>query len=185
MAKFHALILAKGKSKRLRSKNTLDFHGEPMFAVNVRKCLALFDKVYVSSDDAEILKYADKLGAIPIYRSESLCGDAPNIPVYRHAVQFMADCDGIVAVQANSPTVGISIIENVRKQLEDGAPEVITINSDGSIYGSVWGMTLGRLAEYKDFYNPKPEVKVVDDSVDIHTKDDYKKALQWQSTQAL
>ena len=60
-----------------------------MFLVNTEKCLDIFDSVYVSSDSKEILKQAQEIGAIPILRSEDLCGDTPNIPVYQHALQYI------------------------------------------------------------------------------------------------
>src|SRR3990167_821307 len=94
MVKLAGLILAKSQSSRLTSKNILDFHGKPMFLVNVEKCLRVFDDVYVSSDSEEILKITKDAGAKPILRGVELCGDTPNIPVYRHAIEQMGDVDG-------------------------------------------------------------------------------------------
>jgi CMP-N-acetylneuraminic acid synthetase len=54
MRKISALILAKSDSRRLPKKNTLDFNGVPMFLVNVIKCVEIFDKTYVSSDDDDM-----------------------------------------------------------------------------------------------------------------------------------
>lgn len=179
MRKVSALILAKKSSRRLKNKNTLDFHGFPMFLVNVIKCVDLFDKVYVSSDDDTILDWADSRGAIAIKRPEELCGDAPNIPVYKHAMKFM-DCDAFVAVQANSPTVDPDIILRVRDMMQY-YNEVITVHGNSSIYGSVWGIAKEKLDSYKevfDFYNPNPDYKIYDTSQDIHTKHDYELALK-------
>jgi len=86
-----------------------------MFLVNVEKCLRVFDDVYVSSDSEEILKITKDAGAKPILRGVELCGDTPNIPVYRHAIEQMGDVDGIVAVQANSPTIPAEIIRRTKK----------------------------------------------------------------------
>ena len=127
MAKYHALILAKKGSKRLRNKNILSFQGKPMFLVNVEKCLRIFDKVFVSSDSDYVLDQAEMAGAIPIKRGEELCGDVPNIPVYQHALQFMGETDGIVAVQANSPTIDINIIGLGKKLMEWGLNEVMIL----------------------------------------------------------
>ena len=170
------LILAKSDSKRLPNKNTLDFNGDPMFLVNVRKCLKIFEKVYVSSDSLEILNKAEKIGANGILRNEDLCGDTPNIPVYQHALKYMTPPRGIVAVQANSPTVTKKTIKECIKRLKR-SKEVITVHVNGRIYGSVWGMRTKRLRNYKDFYKPSAEQFVIDLSTDIHTKKDYKLAL--------
>ena len=174
------LILAKSQSNRLTNKNTLDFHGKPMFLVNTEKCLKIFDSVYVSSDSKEILDQAQKIGAIPILRSEDLCGDIPNIPVYKHALQYMPkDIIGIVAVQANSPTLDSSVITGAKMLLEEGKDEVMTCHEDRSIYGSVWGISRQRLENYGDPYNPKPDTTIVDRSIDVHTMLDYKRALEY------
>src|ERR1039457_6552775 len=99
MSKTVALLLAKKDSGRLPKKNTLDFNGVPMFLVNLKKCLKIFDECYVSSDNQWILDTVETNGGIPILRGEELCGDTPNIPVYQHAVKHMKDVDSIVAVQ--------------------------------------------------------------------------------------
>ena len=175
--KISALILAKSDSKRLPNKNTLDFNGEPMFLTNVRKCFKIFDKVYVSSDSLEILNQAMKVGAIPIKRPKELCGDTPNIPVYQHAVKQI-ECDVVIAVQANSPTVKPEVIQEV-KDLMEFHSEVMTCHPDKSVYGSVWGITIPRLMNYTDAYKQTPDLMIIDDSIDIHTQEDYKLALQW------
>lgn len=173
-----ALILAKSKSQRLAEKNTREFHGEPMFLVNTKKCLKIFDKVYVSSDGEEILRQAREAGAIPIRRGEDLCGDVPNIPVYKHALQRMTKTDALVAVQANSPTVSPNLIALVKQIIDGGlVDEVMTCSPDYSIYGSIWAVRTDKLKKYGDPYRPKPTVLVVDNSVDIHTEADYVAAL--------
>ena len=178
MGRLAGLILAKSQSNRLTNKNTLDFHGKPMFLVNTEKCLNIFPSTYVSSDSMDILKTAEKVGAIPILRTERLCGDTPNIPVYQHALQVMPnDIEGIVAVQANSPTINSSIIEKVKMLLEEGKNEVMTCHEDHSIYGSVWGIRRKKLENYVNFYNPQPDIMVIDPSIDIHSELDFQRAL--------
>lgn len=182
-----ALILAKSDSKRLPNKNSLDFNGEPMFLVNTRKCLSIFDQVYVSSDDLGMLTKAMSIGARAILRYKNLCGDTPNIPVYKHALSeiieyYDKDVDAIVAVQANSPTIKPKIIEQAKKAIEGGKYlEVMTchpIHPDNPIYGSVWAITKDKLDNYGDPYKPDPDFLIDDDSVDIHTLEDYNKAIK-------
>lgn len=117
-------------------------------------------------------------GAETIHRGIELCGDTPNIPVYQHAIKYMGDIDGIVAVQANSPTIHEDTIREVVNLMEHGAQEVMTVDKDGKIYGSVWALTRYKLMNYGDPYHPEPEKTVVDLSVDIHTEEDLAQAKQ-------
>jgi len=179
------LILAKGSSNRLPDKNKLEFKGIPMFLHNVYKCLNIFSRVYVSSDDNFILGIAEDVGAIPIKRGEELCGDTPNIPVYRHAAETMNGFDYLVAIQANSPTIDSLLIFRAKQLMEKcKLNELMTCDENYKIYGSIWALSRKRLNDYKDFYNPKPDILLLDNSIDIHTIDDFNKALnQWKQNQ--
>lgn len=145
-----------------------------MFLWNVEKCLKIFERVYVSSDDKDILTIAENSGAIPILRPKWLGGDTPNITVYLHALHYM-DCGAIVAVQANSPTIHPYKIEAVRDELI-GRDEVKTCHMNGKDYGSVWAMTVKRLLQYPDPWKAKPDIWIKDPSVDIHTIKDLENA---------
>lgn len=175
------LLLCKKGSKRLPNKNVLPYNGEPMYMTNLKKCLKIFDEVYISSDDEEILDRAEELGAVGILRSQNLCGDCPNIPVYHHAIGFMNPTKSIVAVQVNSPNINVEIISKVKQHMEDGAHEVMTCHTDGSLYGSVWGISLKKLLAYQDPYHPIPQALVVDDSIDIHTAEEYTQLIYEQT----
>lgn len=170
-------MLAKGESKRLPNKNKLDFDGQPMFVWNLKKMIRLYEDVYLSSDDKEILSIGKKMRVHIIKRPKELCGDTPNIPCYQHALKFMKNPKAIVAVQANSPTVRESkiFVVNLLMGIHD---EVMTKHPDGSMYGSIWGISFDKLKKYRDFYNPKPDFLVEDLSVDVHTKSDFNKALE-------
>lgn len=171
-----SVILAKSKSKRLPNKNTLDYKGEPMFLTNVKKCVSIFKDTYVSSDSHQTLKEAESVGAIGILRGEDLCGDTPSVPVFQHAFQQMSsDIDGIISVQANSPQVERNLIVLVKKLMEIGMQEVMTCDKDYKIYGSIWGISKERLLNYGDPYKQKPDVLLLDTSLDIHTLSDYNK----------
>jgi CMP-N-acetylneuraminic acid synthetase len=148
-----------------------------MFLWNVEKCLKIFSRTYVSSDDDWILSEAENAGAIPIKRPIELCGDTPNIPVYQHALTFMNGVDGIVAVQANSPTIKSKLIMEAKRFLEAGAQEIMTSHPNGDIYGSVWAISSKKLKEYKDPYNPKPDILLCDPSIDVHDINDFNLAL--------
>lgn len=159
-----------------------------MFVVNLEKCLKIFDEVYVSSDDYEILHLASLHGARGIHRSEELCGDTPDIPVFQHAINKMGDCDGIVAVHANNPNIECNLIAMVKKMMEMGVPEVMTCHpmskhinykqQGNGINGSIRGISKHRLLNYGDPFHPNPEVLLVDTSLEIETQEDYEKALR-------
>ena len=170
------LMLVKGESKRLPHKNTKILWGKPMFLWNLEKALRVLDDVYVSSEDDKILEIAKKAGAHTIKRPVELCGDTPNIPVYQHAIKFMECPNNIIAIQANSPNLDENLISDAKYLMEYGFKEVMTCHKDYSIYGSIWGLEITRLKNYGDFYSPNPDVLLIDDSVDVHTKEDFEQA---------
>lgn len=90
-----AVIPARGGSKRIPRKNIREFHGKPMIAwsIEAAKGSGLFDRVLVSTDDAEIADLARGLGAeVPFVRPAELANDhAGTLPVIRHAVRFLLD----------------------------------------------------------------------------------------------
>ena len=184
-----ALVIAKQNSKRLSNKNWRDFNGKPMFVWNLLKCLALFNKTYVSSDTSLILDIARKHGAIPIHRPAHLCGDTPSITVFQHAIEHMGSPgkpalyneDIIISVQASAPNVEPSLIQKIKELMETGKfQEVMTckrINEDNlEIHGSVWGLTKKRIENYKNPYEYTAELFLIDNSIDIHNYDDFLKA---------
>lgn len=171
------LIIAKRDSKRLPNKNFRDFCGKPMFLWNLRKMLKIFNKVYVSSDYDFILEESEKMGAIPIKRPKNLCGDVPSVTVFQHALNFMDNPDIVISVQANSPTMKESLIKTAKELMENYSfNELATLLPDLKPYYSVWAIRASRLKNYGNPYNRNPEIFLIDDSVDIHTKKDFEEA---------
>ncbi len=86
-----AIIPARGGSKRIPRKNAKPFFGVPMIARTIATALqsGLFDRVVVSTDDAEIAKISRQAGAqVPFTRPLDLADDlTPTVPVIAHAVQ--------------------------------------------------------------------------------------------------
>lgn len=73
-----AIITARGGSKRIPRKNIKEFCGKPILAYSIEAAREsrLFDRVMVSTDDAEIAQTAKIYGAeVPFCRSESTSGD--------------------------------------------------------------------------------------------------------------
>lgn len=71
------LIPARGGSKRIPRKNIAMLGGRPLLAWTITPALEsnLFDTVYVSSEDEEILSIAQRYGAEPILRAATLAED--------------------------------------------------------------------------------------------------------------
>ena len=90
-----AVIPARAGSKRIPRKNIRPFGGRPMIAWSIDAALrsGCFDRVVVSTDDAEIAAVARAEGAtVPFLRPPALSDDhTGTIPVVAHAVQWHLD----------------------------------------------------------------------------------------------
>ena len=95
-----AVIPARGGSKRIPRKNVLPFCGLPMIAYSIRAALqtGCFDKVVVSTDDAEISEISVAEGAeVPFQRPPELSDDlTPTLPVIQHAIGWVEENVGEV-----------------------------------------------------------------------------------------
>ncbi len=76
-----AIIPARGGSKRLPRKNVVDFLGRPMLAwtVDAARASGRFDRVVVSTEDAEIAEAAARAGAEVVERPARLADDAARV----------------------------------------------------------------------------------------------------------
>ena len=87
-----AIIPARGGSKRIPRKNIKEFHNKPMIAYSIEaaKNSGCFDKVIVSTDDAEIAEVAIQYGAeVPFIRPENISDDfATTLDVMQHAIDW-------------------------------------------------------------------------------------------------
>lgn len=87
------LIPARGGSKRIPRKNIRDFAGRPMIGWSIAAALATgcFERVIVSTDDAEIADVARGLGAdVPFTRPAALSNDhATTLEVVQHAMGWL------------------------------------------------------------------------------------------------
>lgn len=84
------IIPARGGSKRIPRKNIREFCGKPMIAWSIDAALQseCFDRVVVSTEDAEVSEVARAYGAeIPFDRPAELANDhAGTVPVIAHAI---------------------------------------------------------------------------------------------------
>lgn len=88
-----AVIPARGGSKRIPRKNIKSFCGKPMIAWTIEAAnqCGCFDRIIVSTDDAEIADLATQYGAeIPFIRPRELSDDhTGTTPVVAHAIEWM------------------------------------------------------------------------------------------------
>lgn len=100
-----ALIPARGGSKRLPRKNILDLGGKPMLAhpIEAAHASGLFDQVYVSTEDEEIARVAERYGAAIIERPAAIAADRSTVvQVCLHALDVLPEVDLLCCIYATA-----------------------------------------------------------------------------------
>ena len=127
------VIPARGGSKRIPRTNIRSFHGTPMIGWSIAAARAchLFDRIVVSTDDAEISEIALTLGAeVPFSRPDNLANDhTGTVPVVTHAVEAL-DLDSDVAVcclYATAPFVQATDLREGLRLLQAGASYAMAV----------------------------------------------------------
>jgi len=123
-----AAIPARGGSKRIPRKNLKPFSGKPMIAwsIEAAKSSGLFDRIIVSTDDAEIAEVAKQWGAeVPFMRPDALSNDhAGTTPVIAHATQWALaqgmDVEAVCCIYATAPFVQVDDLKRGWEALESG-----------------------------------------------------------------
>jgi N-acylneuraminate cytidylyltransferase len=116
-----AIILARGGSVGLPQKNKKSFCGAPLIKWTIENFkIPEVEKVYVSSDDHEILDIATQCGAETINRPKNLCNDdSSSESGWLHALELIeaAGCkpDWVLGPQVTSP---LRFDEDVFKAVE-------------------------------------------------------------------
>ena len=91
----YAWIFARGGSEGLPGKNIKMLNGQPLIAYAIQTALEskYIDKVFVSTDDAAIIKIAREYGAeVPFVRPAELASSrAPERLAWRHAVEWVKE----------------------------------------------------------------------------------------------
>lgn len=117
------VIPARGGSKRIPGKNTLEFCGKPILAWSIEAAIGAdcFERIIVTTDNEVIADLARRLGAeIPFMRPASLADDhTGTVDVVRHAAQWLHDhdCsfDYLCCIYATAP---FTTPEDIRRGLE-------------------------------------------------------------------
>jgi N-acylneuraminate cytidylyltransferase len=106
-----AIIPARGGSKRVPRKNILPLGGKPLISYTIEdaKKARLVDRVFVSTDDNEIVGISRQFGAEIISRPPELANDtASTLSVILHALDYLKNMDDylpviVVVLQCTSP----------------------------------------------------------------------------------
>ncbi|MCO8082535.1 pseudaminic acid cytidylyltransferase [Acinetobacter lwoffii] len=129
-----AIIPARGGSKRLPGKNIKLLAGKPMIAWTIEAALKsnVFDHVFVSTDDQEILDVSKKYGAeVPFLRPIELASDdATTNDVVTHLVEWFEQSSGqqvttVTILQPTSPLRNSQHIKEAMQLMEDKASKAI------------------------------------------------------------
>lgn len=133
-----AVIPARGGSKRIPRKNIKPFGGQPMIAWSIAaaKQSGCFDRIFVSTDDAEIAQLAQAHGAeVPFMRPPELSDDhVGTIPVIGHAVawqnQHGAQAQDVCCIYATAPFVQAADLQRGLQTLQSsGADYAFSVTS--------------------------------------------------------
>lgn len=129
-----ATICARGGSTRLPRKNVRALLGRPLIEYTIEQALSCsgIDGVFVSTDDTEIARIAEKAGAIvPFRRPEYLSGSSvPKIPVIEHLVGALEssgiEISTVVDLDPTSPLRSLDDIRECIRLLSSEIDVVIT-----------------------------------------------------------
>lgn len=132
-----AVILARGGSKAIKTKNIIDLNGHPLIAYTI--CEARLSKyitdIVVSSDDDSIIKIAKNYGALaPFKRPKKLSGDkAKPVECNLHATKIMEEMKGykydfVVELLCTNPfKTAFDIDSALKLQIETNSDSVIGV----------------------------------------------------------
>ena len=123
-----AVIPARGGSKRIPRKNIKTFNGKPMIAwsIEAAKSSGLFERIIVSTDDAEIAEVSKQCGAeVPFIRPAELSNDfAATTEVIAHAALWAIEqglhLESVCCIYATAPFVQVEDIKRGCEALDSG-----------------------------------------------------------------
>ena len=123
-----AVIPARGGSKRIPRKNIKTFNEKPMIAwsIEAAKSSGLFERIIVSTDDAEIAEVSKHWGAeVPFTRPAELSNDfAATTEVIAHAALWGIEqgltLESVCCIYATAPFVQVEDIKRGCEALDSG-----------------------------------------------------------------
>lgn len=137
-----AIVPAKAVSRRVPNKNLRVIAGLPLFmhSVRVAQNTPGIDRVYVSSDSAEILTLAGAGNAYGLPRPPELCADdATNYQVLRYHLAGMDGPEAVVLLQPTTPFRSAEALAAMveRFMADPQADSMVTVARAGRVRGHV------------------------------------------------
>ncbi|MEK7155449.1 MAG: acylneuraminate cytidylyltransferase family protein, partial [Patescibacteria group bacterium] len=146
------IITARGGSKGIPRKNIKLLAGKPLIAytIDAAKASGVFDRIIVSTDDAEIADVAKQYGAeVPFMRPSELAGDStPTLPVLVHALKWLKENESYEpdAVMLLQPTAPLRTPQHIREAAElftkSGADSVVSMSEVPGHHNPHWQFNL-------------------------------------------
>jgi len=128
-----AVIPARGGSKRLPGKNIRKLNGKPLVNYTVEAAVAsgVFQDIWISSDDDEILQLADAHQEVtPVKRSQTLAKDTTKVLELMNVIAGDAALKGKYDVLALLlPTCPFRLAEDIRRGIDRLTAEVDSVVS--------------------------------------------------------
>jgi len=135
-----AFVFARGGSKGLPRKNVLPLGGKPLLAwsIDLAKSLSDIERVFVSTEDAEIARVGMDYGAEVIERPAHLAADdAPEWLAWQHAVNTARErygsFDVFLSLPATAPLRTAADVAAILETMNESWDIVLTITK-----GSPW-----------------------------------------------
>lgn len=129
-----AIIPARGGSKGLPRKNVLPLAGKPLIAWTIEAANSAkeVERVFVSTDDAEIASVSRQFGAEVIWRPEEISGDlASSEEALAHAVEEMREGSHspslLAFLQCTSPLTTAADIDGTIASLSQGHQTAVAV----------------------------------------------------------
>lgn len=123
------VIPARGGSKRIPRKNVKDFLGKPLIAYSIEAALnsGVFERVIVSTDDAEIAYIAVKFGAqVPFMRDAALSDDyATSSDAVADAARRLGGYARVCCLYATAPLITGEILREAYGKFEEAGYEFL------------------------------------------------------------
>lgn len=124
-----AFIFARGGSKGVPRKNVRPLGGLPLIAWSIRcaQACGIFQRIVVSTDDAEIAEVARAHGAdVPFMRPAHLALDTtPEWEAWRHAVSTLPGVDRFVSLPATAPLRSPDDVIAAVRRYQEGAWDTV------------------------------------------------------------
>jgi len=122
-----AVIPARGGSKRILKKNIRPFCGKPMieWVIDFALTSGFFEKVFVSTDSAEIAQLSVSLGAeVPFLRPENLSdGNTGLMDVIKHSIDFFEkkkfEFSSVTLLYPTAPFIRSEYLAQAMSDIED------------------------------------------------------------------